>query len=332
MEIYNINDLFYDKTLVKKITLDAGIYLITNNLNGKVYVGQAIRLRKRLMSHIYNYTNNKYDTPLYRAFNKYGLNNFTYKIVKTLEGTDYKVIRKQLDALEVDYIKQYNSYHNGYNQTIGEDGGILGYKFTEAQIKKQSINTNKRIDESLEYKIYLYDITNKYTYMFIAPKYSDRYFNWKEGTTKSMVHYTLGKNKYIVYRTEEQKQSKLEKLNTSNKSTKFENKYTKEEYISIKNSLGNYTASSLAIALKVSKCTVYNYDKEFKINEFIKPPLVKYKIVDIFSNKEYIVTCSEGAALLNTSEKNFRSTAARKIADRTLYKKKYKILKYEQID
>ena len=143
-----------------KIPKWAGIYCIKNNINNKCYIGQAIMLRKRLLHHISNYKSDRYDNPLYRAFNKYGLDKFTYQLLDVLEENDYKEARKQLDILEIKYIETYNSYNKGYNQTKGGDGGILGYKFTEKQIEKQKENTIKRINESLQYKIYLYDINN----------------------------------------------------------------------------------------------------------------------------------------------------------------------------
>ena len=156
MSMYNVNVLFSDKKIQKEIPTKPGVYLITNTVNSKCYVGQAIKLRNRLKSHISNYTNKRYDNSLYRAFNKYGLDKFTYQLLDVLEENDYKEARKQLDILEIKYIETYNSYNKGYNQTKGGDGGILGYKFTEKQIEKQKENTIKRINESLQYKIYLY--------------------------------------------------------------------------------------------------------------------------------------------------------------------------------
>ena len=50
-----------------------GIYLISNTVNNKHYVGQAIILRKRLLAHLGNFLNKRYDAPLYRALDKYGL-------------------------------------------------------------------------------------------------------------------------------------------------------------------------------------------------------------------------------------------------------------------
>ena len=326
MSMYNVNVLFSDKKIQKEISIKPGVYLITNTVNNKCYIGQAIKLRNRLKSHISNYTNKRYDNPLYRAFNKYGLDKFTYQLLDVLEENDYKEARKQLDILEIKYIETYNSYNKGYNQTKGGDGGILGYKFTEKQIEKQKENTIKRINESLQYKIYLYDINNKYTYMFITPRYADHYFGWKEGTTKNMIPNILGRKKYIVYRTEEEKQTKLNKLDLKGFNIgRYENKYNKEDYLNLKKSYPNASARELATLLNVTVKTIYNYDKEFGINEFKSRDLVKFKILDTLSNNEYVLTVKEASKFFNISEDNSRRTLTKKSKDNSLYKKQYQI-------
>lgn len=56
--------------------------------------------------------------PLYRAFRKYGYNNF---IIEQLEECSEKIVNER----EKYWIKYYNSYHNGYNATMGGEGSIL---------------------------------------------------------------------------------------------------------------------------------------------------------------------------------------------------------------
>lgn len=112
-----------------------GIYCFKNLINGKCYIGQARDLRKRYSSHMGNYSHHRYKNPLYLAFDKYGLKSFDYSIVEIIP--EYYL--PELDALEIYYIKQYNSYGStGYNQTRGGDGGVLGYKMTEEQKAKIS--------------------------------------------------------------------------------------------------------------------------------------------------------------------------------------------------
>ena len=92
-----------------------GIYIITNQVNGKAYIGQAVDIRHRFYNHrcdAFNPNDKKYNYPLYKAFRKYGLKNFSFEI---LEECD----RSELNEKEIYYIAKYNSYYNGYNQTKG---------------------------------------------------------------------------------------------------------------------------------------------------------------------------------------------------------------------
>ncbi len=73
-----------------------GVYAFINNVNGKLYVGSAFNLRKRLLEHVNGVKSN---IPLQRAFRKYGLYNFTFVIYEFYTSTNYK-----LTDLETAYI------------------------------------------------------------------------------------------------------------------------------------------------------------------------------------------------------------------------------------
>lgn len=90
------------------------IYLITNTINNKVYVGQTLlSVAVRWQSHIMS--SRLEDTKFYRAINKYGKENFQYKIIE-------EVVEELLHDREKYWIKYYDSYNNGYNSTLGGDG------------------------------------------------------------------------------------------------------------------------------------------------------------------------------------------------------------------
>ena len=60
------------------------IYKITNTLNDKVYIGQTVKsLQKRFTQHKNN-SNKPYFSQivLYKAFNKYGIENFTFEQIE----------------------------------------------------------------------------------------------------------------------------------------------------------------------------------------------------------------------------------------------------------
>lgn len=100
-----------------------GIYKIENLVNGKVYIGQSVDIYTRWISHknaSLREGNRGYNYPLYRAFRKYGIDNFYFEIIE--ECTE-----EELDEKEIYYINKYKSfvgldYSNGYNQTLGGEG------------------------------------------------------------------------------------------------------------------------------------------------------------------------------------------------------------------
>lgn len=141
----------------------AGVYMIKNNLNGKCYIGQSIKLRSRLKDHMRNAKNGKLDLPIYRAINKYGFHNFTVDILESFipdPNISNLELIQILDKLEIEYIEKYNAYTKGYNCTKGGDFGVLGLKMTEEQKKKVSENSKKQAVK-LYKPIYLYSIKEK---------------------------------------------------------------------------------------------------------------------------------------------------------------------------
>ena len=95
------------------------IYCFTNKINSKKYIGQTIKsTNERYCNHKSAYQNKSYrdyDSPLHRAFRKYGFENFDYEIIaKDIEDIDL------LNSLEIYYIQYYNTLvPNGYNIAPG---------------------------------------------------------------------------------------------------------------------------------------------------------------------------------------------------------------------
>jgi group I intron endonuclease len=90
--------------------MSVGIYKIENLVNGHCYIGQSIDIELRWRRH--KEAVKKVDYPLYLAIRKYGIKNFSFKIVQECSVNE-------LDEREIYWIKYYNSYYDGYNQTIG---------------------------------------------------------------------------------------------------------------------------------------------------------------------------------------------------------------------
>ena len=95
------------------------IYFIINNENKQRYVGQTADFTRRKAEHLNDLRNHKHvNDKLQRAWNKYGEANFSFEYNKyELENKD------ELNILEKAFIQQYDSFNNGYNLTLGGDGG-----------------------------------------------------------------------------------------------------------------------------------------------------------------------------------------------------------------
>lgn len=148
----------------------AGIYIIKNNVNGKCYIGQSVKLRSRLKDHMRNAKNGKLDLPIYRAINKYGFHSFTVDILESFipdPNISNLELIQILDKLEIEYIEKYNAYTEGYNCTKGGDFGVLGLKMTEEQKKKVSENSKKQAVKTYK-PIYLYSVKEKSTIYAIS--------------------------------------------------------------------------------------------------------------------------------------------------------------------
>ena len=98
----------------------AYIYCITNQINGKQYIGKTTQsITKRFKEHCQDYKKERNDKrPLYRAFNKYGIENFIVEKLIQCEPDE-------LDSYEKLFIDKLDTYKNGYNATKGGDGSIL---------------------------------------------------------------------------------------------------------------------------------------------------------------------------------------------------------------
>jgi len=103
------------------------IYKATNIVNGKVYIGFDSSWPSRKYKHKQRSLNGKQS--LYCAIRKYGWDNIVWEVIYQSKDAEHC-----LSVMEPYFIKEYNSYENGYNMTIGGDGSI-GYKHT-SEMKK----------------------------------------------------------------------------------------------------------------------------------------------------------------------------------------------------
>ena len=90
-----------------------GIYKITNKINNKCYIGQSVDIQQRWSKHLSAFNGEHTpDYKIYRAFEKYGLQNFTFEVIEECE-------QQHLDEREIYWIEFYNSFAEGYNMSLG---------------------------------------------------------------------------------------------------------------------------------------------------------------------------------------------------------------------
>lgn len=124
-----------------------GIYKIQNKINNKIYIGQSIDVNRRWQAHkrIYNdIVSDQYNKPLYRAFRKYGIENFIFSILEECKVSE-------LNDKEKYWIKYYDSINplKGYNLTEGGDSPYYRKLSLEKvqKIREELLYSNKTQEE-----------------------------------------------------------------------------------------------------------------------------------------------------------------------------------------
>ena len=93
----------------------AYIYQITNDINGKIYVGKTeFSIQKRFAEHCQDaFRERNENRPLYAAMRKYGIEHFHIELIEETDSPEEQ---------EMFWIEQKQSFKHGYNATIGGDG------------------------------------------------------------------------------------------------------------------------------------------------------------------------------------------------------------------
>ncbi|WP_296885384.1 GIY-YIG nuclease family protein [uncultured Methanobrevibacter sp.] len=130
----------------------SGIYLIENKINGHLYVGQAIDIKKRWIHHQNRLNNNdgKPNLHLQSAWNKYGAENFNFYVLERCDSNE-------LNQREIYWIKKLNTCHNQNHYNMNEGGSTnLGYKHTiEAKRRMSKLKKGKQLSMEHRHKLSL---------------------------------------------------------------------------------------------------------------------------------------------------------------------------------
>lgn len=187
---------------MKKI---CGIYIIKNNINNKVYIGQSVNIVARWYAHKQSAKNIKaqdHYTEIHQAMYKHGIDSFYYEILEECSI-------ERLNKREIYYISLYDSYKNGYNMTFGGEGNKYETNgraiLTLEQVQEIRLMYGARIRFKDAYKRYEGIISKRgfrkvwhyETWLGVFPEvYSDENKKWHATQAKKNVdgNISLGKN------------------------------------------------------------------------------------------------------------------------------------------
>lgn len=148
------------------------VYLITNCINGKKYVGRTKRgYQFRFKEHIIQAKDSlDVTSALYNAIRKYGSENFKIELIES------NISECDIDDKEIYYIDYYNTFYTsgvGYNMTKG-GGGVKGYTHTQA--------TKCKISNSLMGHVFPQSRNEKVRQSMIGREYKQE---WKDNLSQA---------------------------------------------------------------------------------------------------------------------------------------------------
>ena len=163
----------------KKRPVIAGVYLIRNKRNGKIYVGQSKNILKRFRQYEWGATTDcdyiEIGHPIVMAIREEGIENFEFAIVERCNDLQERI------RLEAEYIKKYksNDPEYGYNES---SGGEIGHYAAREQSFRERI---RRADP-----VFLYNIETEETFLYLsgAKGVADEF-----GTSKDIVSHVVNR-------------------------------------------------------------------------------------------------------------------------------------------
>ncbi len=98
-----------------RLKLEGIVYMYTNLLNRKKYVGETINEKRRRTQHFQSYKKGK--QLIHRAMMKYGFEHFQYTILERVYASTKEELKDRLRSRERYYIYKHQAFYDGYNNT-----------------------------------------------------------------------------------------------------------------------------------------------------------------------------------------------------------------------
>ena len=321
------------------------IYKITNLINGKIYIGQTNNLNRRWSQYKHASKLEDHDQLITKAMKKYGINNFKFEKIDSVET------REEANKKEEEYILFFDARNleKGYNIHTG--GGVfgvpesirqkisdslykfyetnqsplLGKKFTEehkkaisiASIGKPGTNTGKKFSEEHKYKIKIANMYQKVSTEKLhklrkarvgkAPvnKRMTNEIIEEIRSKKYSVEYLANKHNFSKTTIRNILNNKIYKDNTYQATLKKHRKLNQSEVFEIKNS--NESLDVLSKKYNINKIKI----KKIKNGKLYNIKFIDQdQVFDMYFNQKY--TKIEISKILKISVKKVRSIISQK--------------------
>lgn len=129
------------------------IYIITNLINGKQYIGKTTADPQSYWRWHKSNAQKGVNKVLYHAMRKYGVEQFSFEIIESHERDSFQELNKILNTQEIHYINTLDSYHKGYNITLGGDGACGVIRSREFRENLSRIKTGVNRPEWVKAKL-----------------------------------------------------------------------------------------------------------------------------------------------------------------------------------
>ena len=180
--------------------MDNGIiYMYTNSVNGKKYIGQTTRPRDRIKEHRCHSKRKGTNEHFYNAVRKYGWNTFVYEVLETITAVESD-LQRLLNERESYWISFYNTTDSNCGYNFSEGGAARGCRCSQVDVYLKDGTFYRTFASSKEALVELggKDLSTLYRSINRANSlYLKKYIVVWHGQENSYVSST--KSKYLYY-------------------------------------------------------------------------------------------------------------------------------------